>query len=149
MGCDSGHDLTIGSKMRRFWPKKPVLWPNSALTCPIFRSRIAGIANGRLDIEDPEPAQAARVIARGSPGKVIDVDRLRWQTSREHVSRERDEPPGVPGPTWRCARGMRPETPLTASCPGSAGLVPRRSDGGRPSHREEAVCATETSIQAF
>ena len=30
-----------------------------------------------------------------------------------------------------------------------AGLVPRRSDGGRRSRREEAVCATEASIQAF
>ncbi len=33
--------------------------------------------------------------------------------------------------------------------PGRAGLVPRRSDGGRRSRREEAVCATETLIQAF
>ena len=29
------------------------------------------------------------------------------------------------------------------------GFVPRRSDGGRRSRREEAVCATEASIQTF
>ena len=44
-------------------------WPNSALTCPIFRSRIAGIANGRLDIEDPEPAQLRESLPEVRRGK--------------------------------------------------------------------------------
>ena len=69
MWCYSGHDLTIGSKMMRFWPKKPVPLPNSGLTCPIFCSRIAGIANGRLYIEDPEPAQLRELLPEVRRGK--------------------------------------------------------------------------------
>ena len=51
------------------WPKKPVPRPNSALTCPIFRSRTAGNANGRLDIEDPEPAQLRELLPEVRRGK--------------------------------------------------------------------------------
>ena len=45
-----------------------------------------------------------------------------------------------------CARGMRP---TSDGFLGGLGLVPRRSDGGVQVAGEEAVCATETSIQAF
>ena len=69
MGCYSGHDLTIGSKMMRFWPRRPGARLNFGLTCPIFRSRIAGIANGRLDIEDPEPAQGRESLPEVRRGK--------------------------------------------------------------------------------
>ena len=44
-----GLRFTIGSKTRRFWPKKPAPVPNSGLTCRIFLSRTTGIA---MDVEE-------------------------------------------------------------------------------------------------
>ena len=53
---------------------------------------------GRLDIEDPEPAGESD--RRGPATAAEGFNTM----SREHVSRSRDEPPGVPSPTSRCAR---------------------------------------------
>ena len=56
--------------MMRFWPKKPGPRPNFALTCPIFRSRIAGIAND----EDEKSDTRLRAIKQIADETAADVE---------------------------------------------------------------------------
>ena len=69
--------LQIGSKMMHFWPRKPVAKRFSGLTCPIFRSRTAGIASRSAPglRTSVRPVRIA-VVRLGSRHEVFDIGAL-------------------------------------------------------------------------
>ena len=68
-GGFASNDVKLVKNPRVFGRESPLQSGFTGLLVPIFRSRTAGIANGRLDIEDPEPAQLRELLPEVRRGK--------------------------------------------------------------------------------